>query len=367
MNWRLLDLNGIPPLETQAIFHTVAQSISEDPNLPNTLILCYPEEPLVSCGYHQVINEEVDLKRCQKKKIPVVRRYLGGGAVYLDSDQLFYQVINRQDTPGIPSLLDQYYRYLLKAPIATYQRIGIPAEFAPVNDIVVEGKKISGNGAGQIEQASVLTGNLIFDFNFDEMVKILKVPSEKFRDKVAKSLRERLTTIKNELIDPPPRESIKEILIEEFEKNLGVNLEQQNSLTSAERSLLEEIVAKYLTSDWLEDSTRRHPEFLEKRHVKITAGSSIAQGVYKSPGGLIRLFIEIHENRIHEILISGDFSINPQKIIPEIEKSLVSTPIDTDSLQNTLETCFKENNIDSPGLSPSNLVKAILVTLEPRR
>ncbi|MFX0207118.1 MAG: lipoate--protein ligase [Candidatus Hodarchaeota archaeon] len=367
MNWRLLDIGGIAPIETQAIYHVVAQSISGDPNAPNTIIICYPEEPLVSCGYHQVIEEEVNLDYCLLRDIPVVRRYLGGGAVYLDSDQLFYQIINRLDTPNIPYRLDEYYRYLLKSPIATYQRIGIPVEYAPINDIVVKGKKISGNGAGQIEKATVLTGNLIFDFNFDEMVQILKVPSEKFRDKVAKTLRERLTTITHELTEVPPREGIKEILIEEFEKNLGITLEQHTSLTSMEKSLLEDTLAKYLTSEWLEDPIRRHPDLVEKRQVKISAGTSVAEGVYKSPGGLIRLFIETKENKIREILISGDFSINPQEIIPEIEKSLVNTPINKDSLQKTLENCFKRNDIDSPGLNPADLVEAVLVTLESMR
>ncbi len=367
MNWRLLDLDGIAPIETQAIFHTVAKSISEDLKIPNTIILCYPEAPLVSCGYHQVIEEEVNLERCKTRNLPVVRRYLGGGAVYLDSDQLFYQIINRLDTPGIPYRLDQYYRYLLKAPIATYQRIGIPVEYAPINDIIVKGKKISGNGAGQIERATVLTGNLIFDFNFDEMVQILKVPSEKFRDKVAKTLRERLTTIIHELAEVPPRKEVKEILIEEFEKNMGITLERHASLTPMEESLLDETVAKYITSEWLEDPILRHPGIIEKRHVKIAAGASVSQGVYKSPGGLIRLFVEIHEKKIREILISGDFSINPQDIIPEIEKSLADTPIKADSLQKALEICFRENNIDSPGLTPSDLVKAVLATLEPSR
>ena len=80
-----------------------------------------------------------------------------------------------------------------------YRRIGIQAEYKPINDVIVETRKISGTGVGEIRDCIVFVGNLIVDFNYDMMARILKVPDEKFRDKVHKTLTENLSTIRREL------------------------------------------------------------------------------------------------------------------------------------------------------------------------
>ncbi|MFX0094043.1 MAG: biotin/lipoate A/B protein ligase family protein, partial [Candidatus Hodarchaeota archaeon] len=175
--WRLLVLRGIPGIDTQIIFHAIAQAMTEDPEIPNTLVICWPESALVSCGYHQVIEEEVNLEYCQQVKIPVVRRILGGGAVYLDDGQLFYQFMTYSGTDQIPLQVGSYYEFLLKPVVQTYRELGVEARYAPVNDIVtLNQQKISGNGAGVIEKVQILTGNIIFEFDFEKMARILKVP-----------------------------------------------------------------------------------------------------------------------------------------------------------------------------------------------
>ena len=86
--WRLLDLGALEPLDTQTVYEAVAKARSED-LIPDTIIFCYPSSPLVCIGYHQELEKEVDLEYCDKNKIPITRRILGGGAVFLDSNQLF--------------------------------------------------------------------------------------------------------------------------------------------------------------------------------------------------------------------------------------------------------------------------------------
>ena len=74
------------------------------------------------------------------------------------------------------------------------------------------------------------------------MVRILRVPSEKIREKVVKTLQERLTTIKRELSDPPSHDFVKELLGRNYEKTLDVELlkgklsqEEANTAESLER------------------------------------------------------------------------------------------------------------------------------------
>jgi len=201
----------------------IAQGITEGES-ENTLVICWPAKPLVSLGYFQEIDKDIDLAFCRKNDIFVTRRVIGGGGVYLDDGQMFYQLIGRIDSPTTPKGIDAYYRKFLQAPVQAYRNLGIDAEFKPVNDIQAGGKKVSGNGAGDVGDARILTGNLIFDFNFDMMVKVLRVPNEKFRDKIAKSLRERMSTILLETGGMPDRNEVKKDLVRLYEETVARNL-----------------------------------------------------------------------------------------------------------------------------------------------
>lgn len=274
--WRLLDLGGIEPVATQAVYEAVALARSKG-IVPDTLVICWPRSPVVCVGYFQEVDKEVDVEYCRAKKIPIVRRILGGGAVYLDSNQVFYQVIGQRGSDAIPVAVESIFGKMLGAPVKTLNEIGIQATYKPVNDIEVEGRKISGNGAGEVDGMAILTGNIILDFNYDEMTKILKVPDEKFRDKLVKSLRERVTTVKRELGQVPHRQKIMELLVNNFEKTLGVRFDH-GVLTKEEQRLLDKLTKeKYASKEWTYENSSRHPALSQTRIVKISGRSTIGQ------------------------------------------------------------------------------------------
>ena len=362
--WRLIEFDGLPGTESQTVYHTIAEAMERYDDIANTIIICWPESPAVCIGYHQIIEEEVDVEYCEKNKLPIVRRPLGGGAVYLDSGQLFYQVIARLDSKVIPKDVSGLYQKLLQAPINTYKAIGINAEYAPVNDIVADGKKISGNGAAQVGGARVLTGNLIFDFNFDEMVKILKVPNEKFRDKVASSLRERLGTIKGFLGEEPERQKVKKILIENFEKTLSVKFKRETEFLPKEQTINEELLVQYKDEKWLNIPQHRRTELMEKRKVKISGSAQIYESVYKAPGGLVRIFMEIVDNDFKDVIISGDFSANPMNTPELLENALIGKLVHPKHIESAISVAYQENQIDIPGVTPDDFVKAIQLSVK---
>ncbi len=360
--WRLLDLGAMPPIATQAVYHAVGMAVDEG-LAPNTIIFCKPEKPLVCVGYHQELERELDLSYCKDKGYPMVRRILGGGAVYLDSDQLFYQVIARKSDPRIPADIQDLFERLLVAPVKTYNDIGIPARYKAVNDIEVEGRKISGNGAGEVEEASILTGNIILDFNYDEMVSVLRVPSEKFRDKVAKSLRERLTTVKRELGDIPDEERIKRILKTNFEDALSVRL-VEGEFKDQEVGFLEEVLKKYKRPDWIFQVENKHKDLIEKRSLKISGRVRIGEAAYKSPGGLIRALVESVDDRISDDMITGDFHFIPQKHLEELEDELKGLPISEKKITKRIEEFYRTRGIQSPGMSSRDIAHTVVKATE---
>ena len=96
---RLLYMEGVSPLRSQTVYHAVGYAMKE--STPNTIIMVSPNAPYVCVGYHQDIQKEVDLDYCTAHNLPVYRREVGGGAVYLDNGQLFTQwIFHKEDLPA---------------------------------------------------------------------------------------------------------------------------------------------------------------------------------------------------------------------------------------------------------------------------
>jgi lipoate-protein ligase A len=356
--WRLLDLGELPPISTQAVYHAVG--IAVDQGLArNTIIFCSPSSPLVCLGYHQELEIEVDVEYCRQKQLPIVRRILGGGAVYLDGDQLFYQIVASKSEPEVPATIQEIFRKFLEAPVKTYNDIGIPASYRPLNDIEVKGRKISGNGATEIGRSAVLTGNMIFDFNFHEMTRILKVPSEKFRDKVAKTLGERLTTIKKELGSVPSKDIVKDLLKKNYETSLNVNL-VSDELGPRERKLVESLQEEYRSQEWLHSMENRHEGIIQKRHLKLSGRAHIGEVVHKTGGGLLRVLVETLDGRIADIMISGDFSLVPMDCLRTLESELRGVEASREALIDRVKSFYSNHTVESPGMNHGDLADAII-------
>jgi lipoate-protein ligase A len=356
--WRWLDLEAIDPIDTQTIYDAVATARGRN-IVGDTLIFCYPRTPLVSLGYHQQIEKELDLQFCRDHGIPFVRRILGGGAVYLDRGQVFYQIIMGPENPLLPRNITEAFRFFLQAPVWAYQSLGIEAQYRPINDIQVRGRKISGNGAATTsEGVFVLTGNIILSFDYEKMVRVLKVPSEKFRDKAYKTLREYLSTASIELRREVTSDEAKKALRKGFERLLGQEL-RPGTLTPEEQRLMSELRAKYLSEEWLYMPELRHPDMIG-RTLKITESVRLVENVHKVPGGLIRANVKIENERIAEVLISGDFSLFPREKMVLIEQALVGCPLKREDVRSRIDGVYSEHSLESPGVLPDDFASAVL-------
>ena len=352
MKVRLLDLGQVSYLRSQTVYHAVAYAMDEAS--PDTISLMSPAKPYVCVGYHQEVEKEIDVEYCRAHDIPILRREVGGGAVYLDSGQLFWHVIFHRER--VPRQVEEVYWLFLQGPVAAYRAMGIPAYHRPVNDIQVEGRKIGGTGAANIGQAVVVVGSLIFAFNYELMASVLKVPSEKFRDKVYRSLQEYLTTIRRELGEkaPSPEEG-KEILIEKFAETLGVEIER-GELTRREEEVISQVDARFLSEEWIYQKGG-----LPKEGVKIAEGVQVLEATYKAPGGLIRATVRLRDDRIDDLTLSGDFFFYPAEQLARLEETLEGETLKEEELKARISDFYAISGIQSPGVAVEDLVKAILL------
>ncbi|MCK4940502.1 lipoate--protein ligase family protein [candidate division WOR-3 bacterium] len=344
----LLNLDKLPKQDSMLIFHALARLGYEG------LVIVSPGQPLASIGYFQDAEKEIDLDYCKEAGISVMRREVGGGATYLDENQIFYQVIWNSDNTKFPRNIKEIFQYLSFPPCETYRKFGINTSFRAENDIITDsGKKIAGEGGGDIGNSMVFVGGILMDFDYVTMSRVLKVPDEKFRDKIYKSMEENLTTMKRELGQIPPRAEIKRVLVESFEKILG-RLEPVE-IDDGTIQKIREIEQWFMSDEFFHKKTPRIPQ-----GVKIKEGIEILYGLYKAKGGLIRSAEEIENKKtIRDIVVSGDFNLFPKDALGDVENALKNKDFEQNIIKEEVEKIYDRKKIESPGVAPEDITKAI--------
>lgn len=347
---RLLDLAPVDPIRSQTIYHAVGYALG--PDSPDTIMLVSPNAPYVSIGRHQDAAREVDLEYCAAHGYPVIRREVGGGAVYLDGNQLFTQWIFAAE--HLPATVEARFELYVDTLVRTYRALGISAAHRPINDIHVNGRKIGGTGAARMGRAEVVVGSLMFDFDTATMAQVLRVPSEKFRDKVRQSLDDYMTTMRRELGEPPPRAEVVATYLAICAEVLGRPI-VPGVLRADELALAAQFDARFATSAWLEEGGG-----LRRPGVKIHEGVRVGEGAHKAPGGLIRCIATVRDDRLADIAFSGDFTALPADVPNDLGAALVGCELEEEAILTRVIDYYERVSPEIPGVAPSDWVAAVL-------
>ena len=148
--------------------------------------------PCLSIGYFQSIDE-VDHKQSEKEGVDVVRRITGGGSVFHDKEVTYSFV-----TKNYPQNIMESYQEICKVIIATLKGLGFEAKFSPLNDIIIDGKKVCGNAQTRKNNTLLQHGTILLDVDVDRMFSLLKVPKEKISDKEISNVKDRVVGISKE-------------------------------------------------------------------------------------------------------------------------------------------------------------------------
>ena len=241
MKWRVIPYSENDAFLNMAIDEAVSASVQAG-GMPT--IRFYGWRPdAVSLGYFQSLDKEVDSGVCRKLGIDIVRRRTGGGAVYHDNaGEITYSVIGKEEL--FPKDIIASYRHICGWICDSLSILGIPSEFRPINDIVVDGKKISGNAQTRRSGVLLQHGTLLHSVDVERMFSVLKVSDEKIKDKMIASVKERVTSIS--LLSDSSKDDVCKALIEGFTK--GKEFEM-GSLSIEERVSAEKLGDERYRSD----------------------------------------------------------------------------------------------------------------------
>lgn len=293
---RLLDLGTVSWLESQALYHGLAACMTE--GTPDTVILVRPDAPHFCIGYHQDAGAVLDLEACRALGMPVLRRRLGGGAVYLDGNQLYYQCIFHKTR--VPARVDALFARCLGPVVAALREVGLGARLRRVNEIEVGGRRIAGTGAGQIGEASVVVGNVLFDFDYEVMARAWRAPSAPFRGQAARALREHLTTLRREMPHPPAPEQVRGALARAYARDLGRPL-LRGALTEGERAAVACAASALADPAWLSRGAG-----LARPGLKIAAGVFVREVEVATTAGPLRLTGSLRNGALEALAIWGE-------------------------------------------------------------
>ncbi|MDI6821950.1 MAG: DUF116 domain-containing protein [Actinomycetota bacterium] len=349
--WRVLDTGIRTAAENMALDAAILEAKAKE-LIPNTLRFLRFSPPAVLVGYHQSIEREVRVDFCRQNGIDINRRITGGGAIFFDRSQLGWELIGSKESLNFSVASETFFRKVCSAVICALRKLGLNASFRPKNDIEIDGRKISGTGGTEEGGAFLFQGTLLMDFDVEMMLKTLKIPVEKLKEKEIESVKDRVTWLKRELGYLPSLGEVKRSIREGFEEVFQVEF-FEGDLTAEERNLFGGRMDEFCSDEWIHKV--RYP-IHERQILKSTR---------RVKGGLIRVTLAVNTRprRIQSALITGDFFAFPRRTIFDLEATLKDIEASEECVREKVLHFFENEGHKVLDVSPEDFIEAITEAL----
>ncbi len=282
-------------------------------NIDETYLLFYINRPSIIIGRNQNTIEEINSDYVDEKGITVVRRLSGGGAVYHDLGNLNFSFITKDDGDSFHN-----FKKFTQPVVETLKKLGIHAELSGRNDILAEGKKISGNAMFSTKGRMFSHGTLLFQSEMDHIVSALKVKKDKIESKGIKSIRSRVGNIADFLKEPMSVEEFRSFLLQNIFKDTGKVTEYV--LTETDWEKIHEISEdRYQNWEW---NYGKSPKFN-------------LQNSHRFPVGSVDIRLEVNRGIIENCKIYGDFFGVGE--VADIERKLTGTRYEKEAISRVLD------------------------------
>ncbi len=304
--------------------------LARDHTFEGDLFFMWQVAPTVIFGRNQIIENEVDINYCRAHGIEMYRRKSGGGCVFANPDNIMFSYI----TPATDCVTKTFLRYTT-AVCRMLQSLGIDAQPSDRNDILIDGRKISGSAFYHLPKRDIVHGTMLFDTDREQMSRAITPSKAKLESKGIKSVRNRVTTIREHL----------NINIEQFKDYARQWLANggEITLTPSDVKAIEQLEQPYHDPKWI----------FGQRLAAASAESG--QGRRFEGVGEINLSVTTDSsNRITGLQLAGDYfqTADGEDLLTA---RLTGVRYDPDEIKNALKG-FSANNV-AVGLTDKQLIE----------
>lgn len=278
------------------------------------LLLFYINEPSIIIGRNQNTVEEVNQRYVEEHGIHIVRRMSGGGAVYHDLGNFSYCFIQEEHGPA------RDFSVFTRPVIEALHQLGVAgAKLEGRNDLLIDGKKFSGNAMYIRNGRMTAHGTILYDADLDAVTAALKPRADKIESKGIKSVRSRVTNIR-----PYVADAYQHLNTREFRDHLLLRIFGVNSRAD---------VPEYTLSadDWAQVAAIRAERFANWDWNYGRSPAFTSERYHKYPQGAVDFRFNVEQGgNIKEIKIYGDFFGVGD--IADVEKRLTGIPYRRDAI-----------------------------------
>jgi len=302
-----IETNSMDPFFNFALEYYIMHEL----NIDDDVFMFWRTEPTLMIGRNQNTAEEINSDYVKQKNIRVVRRITGGGTIYTDPDGWQFSFIIKGKPHGEIDF-KIYTRPILDA----LNDLGVEAYFSNRNDLLLDGKKISGNAQCGTSTCILHHGSLLFNTDLEEMVRSLTVADDKIISKGIKSVRQRVTNILDYMEKKIDTLEFKDIML----KHLLKDSAGRYDLTVDDIKRVNEIAdGKFRQWQWNYGAS---PKF------QITKSNRFA-------GGKLEVNLNVAKGRIQQCRIYGDFFTHGE--IEDVAGALSGCPYKKEDIVKALE------------------------------
>ena len=243
--------------------------------------------PTVIFGRNQVMEAEVNIAYCKEQGIKLFRRKSGGGCVYSDRGNIMLSFISSNTD------VESTFWHFLGQVVTQLRSIGLNVERSGRNDILLDGRKISGNAFFLLPKSSIVHGTMLFDSDFSALERAITPSKAKISSKGVESMRQHVTNLRPVLLASED-EKVRELAdIELYKAWLTDAFCKGESIVLSDEQVaeIEKIEASYLEPDFI--SGKKHDYKLSREG--------------KCKAGLVKLELEMDGGVIRSCMLSGDY------------------------------------------------------------
>ncbi len=327
---------------------------------PPTVFMDVFDSDSVTVGFNEDPEQVLDLAFCRANNILFRRRPNGGGAVYAGEGSAFLVYYLPTSHPEVPETTAEAFPKVLTAVAEVFaRRYGFAAEYRPLNDIQVEGRKLIPTSL-KIENG-VMTFRIVINvkpIDTEFAGKAMPMPPEKVRDKALKDMTARFTWLEREAgreIDPAELEALAR---EATEHAFGEGGLVRGAPSALELRYAEEFRAEMDNDRWLYAKSERN-----RLGGALGQRATIGRGRAKAVGGLIWATLAVRDGVVLHAIVNGDWHPRPLDSVAWLEDALTGAAAEPAALRGRVEAFLARADVEFAGVTADDLMAALAKAL----